>query len=123
MDKSRHINGTATLLGKKKPTGFRREATGLLREINPFHSLVTTISAVSIGFSIAGALVFIPFVWPGANISLAFIILLPFLIVHSLLFSFMAWSMPRAGGDYVWTGRILNPAVGTAVNLVFVIFE
>ena len=35
----------------------------------------------------------------------------------------LSWSMPRAGGDYVWTGRILHPALGTCLNLTWVVFD
>lgn len=48
----------------------------------------------------------------GANIPLAYIIgglgLIPFFIVVAMLVS----SMPRSGGDYVFTSRILHPAIG-----------
>jgi amino acid transporter len=38
------------------------------------------------------------------------------------MYTLLAWAMPRAGGDYVWTGRILHPALGLSLNLTWVVY-
>ncbi len=102
---------------------FVRRATGLVREISAFQALVTTMALTNTGLSIAAAAAFLPYVWPGANIPLVFFLILPFILIHSLLYSLLAWSMPKSGGDYVWVSRLLHPAVASSVNGAFLIFS
>ena len=101
---------------------FVREATGIVRSISPWQAFVTTVSVAGIGTGAASMYVFVPFVWPGADLALAAVLVVPFLLVHSAMYSMLAWSMPRSGGDYVWTGRILHPAVGMSINFTWLAY-
>jgi amino acid transporter len=104
-------------LARKITPVFQREATGLVREIGPLNAFATTVGVTNIGLGIASGLAFVPFVWPGSNVALSYLIFLPFMAIHALMYTFMGWSMPRSGGDYVWSGRILHPAVGSLNGL------
>ena len=106
----------------KRPV-FVREATGLVREISPFNAFVTTLQTTGLPTGVATMLPFVPFVWPGADQALALVLVLPIMLVHSAMYVLLAWAMPRSGGDYVWTGRTLHPALGTSLSLTFVIYQ
>jgi APA family basic amino acid/polyamine antiporter len=102
---------------------FVREATGLVREIGPLNGLITTSMIISIGTSVAFTIAFVPFAYPGAILPLSFLIVCPFLLVHSAMLTLMAWSMPRSGGDFVWSARILHPSIGTSIHFAFFIYS
>jgi len=104
-------------LARKSIPVFQREATGLVREIGAFNAFATTIGVTNIGLGIASGLAFVPFVWPGSNVALSYAIFLPLMAIHALMYTMMSWSMPRSGGDYVWSGRILHPAIGSMNGL------
>ena len=106
----------------KPPAVFVREATGLVREISPFNAFVTTLQVTGIPTGLATMLPFVPYVWPGADQALALMLVFPILVIHSITYTLLAWSMPRSGGDYVWTARILHPAIGSSMNFTFVLF-
>jgi amino acid transporter len=108
---------------EKKPPVFVREATGLIREVGAWPSFMATITLVTGG---------VPVLWvatmytaPGANWPLAFFIaFLPTLLMAGL-FTIIGISMPRSGGDYVFTTRAVNPYVGFlnywGVNIAFIL--
>jgi APA family basic amino acid/polyamine antiporter len=108
---------------EKKPPVFVREATGLIREVGAWPSFMATIMLVTGG---------VPVLWvatmytaPGANWPLAFFIaFLPTLLMAGL-FTIIGISMPRSGGDYVFTTRAINPYVGFlnywGVNIAYIL--
>jgi amino acid transporter len=110
-------------MGQSKPPVFLREATGLIREVGAWPSFSATVSLVTGG---------VPVLWvatmytaPGANWPLAFFIaFLPTLLMAGL-FTIIGISMPRSGGDYVFTTRGLNPYVGFlnywGVNVAYIL--
>ena len=94
----------------KAPPVFAREATGLVREISPWASFVAVFGLVTGG---------VPIVWvatmytaPGANWPLAFFIAFLPTLAFAGLFTIVGMSMPRSGGDYVFTTRAIGPYVG-----------
>lgn len=94
---------------------FARQSTGLVREMAPHHAFIYNMMAVGLtGFTEAVLFSYGPAVLPGGDVGLAILSMvlaaLPFYAVVSMLAS----SMPRAGGDYVWQSRVVNPAVGFA---------
>jgi amino acid transporter len=97
-----------------KPTVFVREATGLVREVGAWPSFLAVFALVTGGVPI----LFISTMYtaPGANWPLAFFVaFLPTLLMAGL-FTVIGASMPRAGGDYVFVTRSLNPFVGFVNN-------
>src|SRR5579872_6984573 len=94
---------------------FTRKASGLVREMGLSDALGINASAISLGGVIV---VFISalasfqqadLTWP---IIVGFFLLLPMTLVYGQL----AAAMPRSGGDYIFVGRILHPALGAAVG-------
>jgi amino acid transporter len=106
-----------------KSTAFVRDATGIVRSISPLQAFITTVAVTNIGFGVATTYLPMLAVFPGTNIPLAFVLVLPFLLVTSALYSLLSLSMPRSGGDYVWSGRILHPSVGSSLAFTNVIFN
>ncbi len=94
----------------KKPPVFVREATGLVREVGAWPSFMAVLALVTGGVPILW--VALMYTAPGANWPLAFFIaFLPTLLLAGL-FTIVGTSMPRSGGDYVFTTRALNPYIG-----------
>ena len=62
--------------------------------------------------------------YPSANLALSILLAVVLSLFIALLYVLFSISMPRTGGDYVWVGRIIHPAVGFMVNfgLTFVLF-
>lgn len=100
-----------------------REATGIVRSISPLQAFITTVAVTNIGFGVATTYLPMLAVFPGTDIPLVFVLVLPFLLVTSALYSLLSLSMPRSGGDYVWSGRILHPSVGSSLAFTNVIFN
>ena len=95
---------------EKKPPVFVREATGLIREVGAWSSFMAVLALVTGG---------VPVLWvalmyeaPGANWPLAFLVAYFPSLLMAGLFTLVGISMPRSGGDYVFTTRGVNPYVG-----------
>ncbi len=94
----------------KAPSPFLRDASGLVREVSTAPSFLAVFGLVTGGVPIlwAASLYF----YPGANWPVAFLIAFLPTLVMGALFSIVGMSMPRAGGDYVFTTRGTNAFVG-----------
>ena len=66
---------------------------------------------------------FIPAFYPSANVIAwaltGLLVTLPFAGMYTL----MAISMPRTGGDYVWASRIIHPSIGFISNFVITVMS
>src|ERR1051325_2137278 len=92
-------------------TVFVRKATGLVRgwsTRDAFIYAAFSINLVTLGLYIFGYAPFIP------NGSLLWAVLLGglYLVVQAVTYASLIAAMPRAGGDYVWTSRVLGGGVG-----------
>lgn len=96
---------------------FAREATGLVKAMAPHHVFIYNMMAVGLtGFTEAVLFSYAPGVLPGGDVGVAIITAVLAAIPFYLVVSMLASSMPRAGGDYVWQSRIINPAIGFAAT-------
>jgi amino acid transporter len=94
---------------------FVREATGLVRQIGGWAALSLAIGAIAIGGGFI-AFFFMLAVFPNANMYIAWLLGGAALVALGLVYIQLVQTMPRTGGDYVFAGRLLHPAVGAAVG-------
>jgi len=97
---------------------FVRRASGLVREVGPFSALSIVLCHViggGINFFSVQASVY----YPGANVPLAFVIAGIPTILLGLTIALMAIAMPRAGGDYIYITRVLDPTIGFLASWCF----
>ncbi len=95
---------------------FVRDATGLVRELSWFDTFLCGFGILNVALGLVQAFAYAPFVFPGSNMAVAFLIALPGAFFIGLLNALFTAAMPRSGGDYVWVSRSLSPVVGFAVN-------
>ncbi|MCL6444906.1 MAG: APC family permease [Alicyclobacillus sp.] len=100
----------------QRPMVFVRQATGLVRELSLMDAFILGFAQLNVMLGITEAFAWAPYVFPGANLGVAFLIATPLSLVFGLLYGFFSMAMPRSGGDYVWVSRTLSPPVGFAVN-------
>src|SRR5215216_1194422 len=90
---------------------FQRKATGLLRGwsvLDGFIYATFSINLITLGLFIFS---YGPFI-PGGALIWAIILAGLYLIFQAITYASLIAVMPRAGGDYVWTSRILGGGIG-----------
>ncbi|HEY6410898.1 MAG TPA: amino acid permease [Ktedonobacteraceae bacterium] len=100
---------------------FVRQATGLVRELSWFDTFIMVFSILNVPLGLAQVAAFATGAYPGANLPLAFVLSAPAMLTIGMVYALFTASMPRSGGDYVWTSRVLHPSIGFGVNF-FVTF-
>ncbi len=95
---------------KEKPPLFVRKATGLVREISVLSTI--PLSWLCIGAGINVFAIQSSFNFPGANVPLGYLITGILYVIFTACLGLMAVAMPRTGGDYVSTSRVLGPFFG-----------
>lgn len=99
------------------PTLYARKATGLVRDLGPGDMIVfNAASTTAISVVMAVTLFYVMVAFPRANIALAIVLNLALCGLMWVAFALLGAAMPKAGGDYVFNGRILHPALGLAGN-------
>ena len=93
-----------------KPPLFVRKATGLTREISVLSTI--PLSWLCIGAGINVFSVEASYSFPGGHVPLAYFMCGIFYVMFTAILGLMAVAMPRTGGDYVFTGRMLGPFAG-----------
>jgi basic amino acid/polyamine antiporter, APA family len=109
------------------PKLFVRQSSGLVRNVSVTNALFFNVAAfVGVGltlYPIFYSLADVP-VWragPFSAYGWAAIIAGLFCILLALIFASLTSVMPRSGGDYVFTSRILHPALGWLESWTLVI--
>lgn len=90
---------------------FLRTKSGLVRAMGPFDALLLNIVCISFFSSSIFAFQMTPLLFPGANVSVSFILAIIFSVPLYLTWAMLATSMPRSGGDYVFASRLVHPAL------------
>lgn len=118
---STSVNSPAAQSGTGAPL-FVRQATGLVRELRPLDALLMSLAFISIplGYFFFAQL---PATFPGVNTGLAFLLTGLLVTPAMAVYAMFAAIMPRSGGDLVFVGRVLHPAVGFVNNFGFVAFQ
>lgn len=95
---------------------FQRKATGLLRGWSVWDGFI--YAAFSINLITLGlyAFSFAPFI-PDGSLILAIILGGLYLIFQTVTYAALIAVMPRAGGDYVWTSRVLGGGIGFVLSV------
>lgn len=104
---------------------FVRDATGLVRQIGPWHALAIAIGSINIGGGFI-AFFYMLGVFPHADLPVTLILGLVASFLLGAVYVQLVSSMPRTGGDYVFASRLLHPVVGASIGgaefLVFATF-
>lgn len=104
-------------MSKEKAPVFVRDATGLTRQIGTWESFLGNILAMGISYFFVFEF-FATLLFPGVNLPVTVLVTLIPGVVVALLYYLFTVAMPRTGGDYVWTSRILHPSLGFMTNLL-----
>ncbi|MGD0423463.1 MAG: APC family permease [Candidatus Bathyarchaeia archaeon] len=98
---------------------YVRKSSGLIRSINPREALFSNLIGMGIVVNFFW-ICFASLLYPNADLPLT----VPLALVVSAVVAYVYWmlstAMPRTGGDYIYVGRILHPAIGFMVNFVLV---
>ncbi|MDA4134698.1 MAG: hypothetical protein OK441_03920, partial [Thaumarchaeota archaeon] len=99
----------------KSPATFVREATGLTKQISGLEALGMALSGMGLLY-VFNASVFTPAFYPDANPLVGPLIGLLLILPVAGMYALFSIAMPRTGGDYVWTSRVLSSGTGFVVN-------
>src|ERR1700692_515796 len=104
------------------PRLYTRKSSGLVREISATAALMGSVCIINLPIA-AVTLMLLPFAFPGASMILSVALSLIPAVVLGGVYVLFGIMMPRSGGDYVFNGRALHPAVGFAANFNFVVWN
>jgi amino acid transporter len=96
---------------------FLRDATGLVRGLSWYETFGMNMTFINV---VGGFLVTLLFLYyfPGVNIPLMFALGAVPTIGMFIVYAILSAGMPRTGGDYLFTGRILGQPIGFAQGLM-----
>ncbi len=102
---------------------FVREATGLVREFTWVDGFVLGVAYTTPSASFLVIFNLLTFIWPGANAIITIGLLGSIVLLFPLLtYCFVAATMPRSGGDYMFVSRSLFPALGFSTSFIIMLF-
>jgi APA family basic amino acid/polyamine antiporter len=102
------------------PGQFARKASGLIRTASVWDAFGLNVMNGLLGIAIAWLLLYIPFLYRGANIYLITIIGLGVTVPFMMVFTKLGVVFPRSGGEYIYNSRLVHPALGFAGSVGFV---
>lgn len=95
-----------------KPVLFTRQSTGLVKSVSAIDVLIYTLSCAGPIVLIALGVTTLPSIYEGVNLPLVFGLSIILLITLAYNTICLSATLPRAGGDYVFGSRIVNPIWG-----------
>jgi amino acid transporter len=103
------------------PKQYARKASGLMRSVSAFDVFGLGAGNSLLGLGIAWMLVYIPFLYTGANVYLSVLLCGILVLPGILVYLKLSVVYPRSGGEYVYGSRVLHPVLGFAANVCFAI--
>ena len=104
-------------MSASKPV-FVRDATGLVRELGFLDQFILSQAIIVTMNGFVLTALFAPYFFPGAHLGLVFLLGSIPAFAMAAVYSKLSAAIPRSGGDYVWSSRILGPLFGS-VQFVF----
>lgn len=111
MSENQPNKDSAHELCPKPPPVFVREATGLVKELGLLGTFSFSLG-YSAFFSSFGYIPLVVGIVPGSNFVLGLLMAGGVQLITVFAYIFLSTSMPRSGGDYVWTSRAIHPLLG-----------
>ncbi len=105
--------------GQREAPVFARASTGLVRELGAWRAFILTFGWVNLGSGAATFFAFALFMYPGTLPWIPLTIGMVLGLIYGWIYVLLGHAMPRTGGDYVWTSRIIHPALGFGVSLLW----
>lgn len=102
---------------------FVRKASGLVRAIGGFDAMIFGVHCISLSSSGLISFAWVVFLWPGADLFSLLTLAMILCLFHALTYSQIGATMPRAGADYVFASRTLNPTLAFASSWTLTIFS
>jgi amino acid transporter len=99
-------------MASEKRSVFTRDATGLVRSLGWWDSFGVGFGGVVLGVAMTSFYYAIPSTLPNANLIASLLFLLVVLVPYLIVYTQLAFAMPRSGGDYIYVSRLIHPAVG-----------
>ena len=99
-------------MSSEKRGVFTREATGLVRSLGWWDSFGVGFGGVVLGVAMTSFYYAIPSTLPNANMVGSLLFLLLVLVPYLIVYTQLAFAMPRSGGDYIYVSRLIHPAIG-----------
>ncbi|SNX54668.1 amino acid permease [Thermoanaerobacterium sp. RBIITD] len=101
----------------KNTSIFVRQSTGLVREASFLDTAIFTAAfSAPVGVTLAFGVFWALGAFPGTDIVLATALSIVLDIPILIMMAYMASSMPRTGGDYIWVSRIISPPIAVISN-------
>lgn len=101
-----------------KPVTFVRDATGIVRGLSVKDVFLISACTASLQMNFLWLFSWPDLTFPGSSpfwiCTFALVIVIPI----GLVYAFMGAAMPRSGGDYVYTSRLLRPDIGFMTSFV-----
>jgi basic amino acid/polyamine antiporter, APA family len=103
------------------PQVFTRRASGLVRVMSPYSAFIYNI--LTMGLIFPWTFVWAPTAFQGSNLVLGILFAFVFELPIALAYAWLATSLPRSGGDYVFQSRVFGGGLGfTIVFSLFVVW-
>jgi APA family basic amino acid/polyamine antiporter len=98
---------------------FLRKSSGLVREFGGRDVFVFNTIGYALGLVLAVVPLLMAGAVPRANVLLTVALGTVLTLANALTYGYLSAAMPRSGGEYVYLGRVVHPAVGFTANWGF----
>ena len=99
------------------PQVFTRRASGLVRVMSPYSAFIYNI--LTMGLIFPWTYLWAPTAFQGSNLVLGILFAFLFELPIALAYVWLATSLPRSGGDYVFQSRVFGGGFGFTVVFAF----